>query len=183
MCAGIRDADNLGWKLAAVCSGRADPALLDTYQREREPHVRATIAMAIMMGRTVCISDPEAACARDAQMLAARAAGQAQDGAVSYPPIAAGAILAGSPGAGSYFPQFVADGARADDLLGTGPWLLAVDDPRLAKFVAQLAGWLAQFQAEAVLVRPDRHVFGTGTPTELAAAWSEVVAGQPENLA
>lgn len=175
MCAGIRDADNLGWKLAAVCSGRAAPALLDTYQLERDPHVRATIAMAIMMGRTVCISDPEAAKARDAQMLAARVAGQSPDGAPAYPPIVAGAILAGSPAAGSYFPQFVAEGTRADDLLGEGPWLIETEDARLGAFATELADWLAMHKAEAVLVRPDYHVFGTGTAAALKAAWTEVV--------
>lgn len=174
MCAGIRDADNLGWKLAAVTAGHADAALLDSYQLEREPHVRATIAMAIMMGRTVCISDPEAARARDAQMLAARAAGQSPDGALAYPPIAVGAILAGSPGAGSYFPQFVADGTRADDLLGDGPWLIEAGDARLTAFVAELAGWLTAHEAEAVLVRPDHHVFGTGSAADLKAAWDMV---------
>jgi 3-(3-hydroxy-phenyl)propionate hydroxylase len=33
---GIQDADNLGWKLAAVLAGRAPDALIDTYARERE---------------------------------------------------------------------------------------------------------------------------------------------------
>ena len=33
---GVQDADNLGWKLAAVIRGRAPDALLDTYARERE---------------------------------------------------------------------------------------------------------------------------------------------------
>jgi 2-polyprenyl-6-methoxyphenol hydroxylase-like FAD-dependent oxidoreductase len=33
----IEDAVNLGWKLAAVLKGRAAPALLDTYQAERQP--------------------------------------------------------------------------------------------------------------------------------------------------
>jgi 3-(3-hydroxy-phenyl)propionate hydroxylase len=32
---GIQDADNLGWKLAAVLEGAADPALIETYNRER----------------------------------------------------------------------------------------------------------------------------------------------------
>ncbi|MBM3676713.1 MAG: FAD-dependent oxidoreductase [Actinobacteria bacterium] len=32
---GVQDADNLGWKLAAVIEGRASPALLETYQLER----------------------------------------------------------------------------------------------------------------------------------------------------
>ncbi|MBD0844361.1 FAD-dependent monooxygenase [Streptomyces sp. TRM68416] len=34
---GMQDAANLGWKLAAVLQGRADDALLDTYQTERHP--------------------------------------------------------------------------------------------------------------------------------------------------
>ena len=33
---GVQDADNLGWKLAAVLQGRAPDALLDTYASERE---------------------------------------------------------------------------------------------------------------------------------------------------
>ncbi|MET9646524.1 FAD-dependent monooxygenase [Streptomyces syringium] len=37
MNAGMQDAANLGWKLAAVLAGRADDALLDTYQDERHP--------------------------------------------------------------------------------------------------------------------------------------------------
>jgi 3-(3-hydroxy-phenyl)propionate hydroxylase len=60
MCAGLRDAANLAWKLAAVLNG-ADATLLDTYQQEREPHVRATIELAIHMGRVVCTTDPAAA--------------------------------------------------------------------------------------------------------------------------
>ena len=37
MNTGMQDAFNLGWKLAAVVSGEADPALLDSYQAERHP--------------------------------------------------------------------------------------------------------------------------------------------------
>jgi 3-(3-hydroxy-phenyl)propionate hydroxylase len=33
--AGVADADNLGWKLAAVVKGQADPSLLDSYHDER----------------------------------------------------------------------------------------------------------------------------------------------------
>ncbi|MFI8852971.1 FAD-dependent monooxygenase [Streptomyces sp. NPDC053499] len=34
---GVQDAANLGWKLAAVATGRSGPALLDTYHTERHP--------------------------------------------------------------------------------------------------------------------------------------------------
>jgi 2-polyprenyl-6-methoxyphenol hydroxylase-like FAD-dependent oxidoreductase len=37
MNTGIQDAWNLGWKLALVCRGLADPALLDSYDAERRP--------------------------------------------------------------------------------------------------------------------------------------------------
>lgn len=37
MNAGIADAVNLSWKLAGVLNGWADPAILDTYQLERQP--------------------------------------------------------------------------------------------------------------------------------------------------
>ncbi|MFF8912687.1 FAD-dependent monooxygenase [Streptomyces sp. NPDC015032] len=37
MNSGLADADNLGWKLAAVLAGRASDALLDSYERERRP--------------------------------------------------------------------------------------------------------------------------------------------------
>lgn len=178
MCSGLRDAANLAWKLAAIVVDGASDRLLDSYQPEREPNLRATIAMAIMMGQTVCITDPAAAAARDAQMLAARAAGQSPDGNLSYPPIDSGMILAGTGGAGAYFPQFVGGEARLDDLLGKDAWLIdraALDEPRLAPFRGGLADWLADHGGDAVLVRPDRHVFGTGAAAQLQAAWREAL--------
>ncbi|GIF13337.1 FAD-dependent monooxygenase [Actinoplanes teichomyceticus] len=52
MNVGIQDAHNLGWKLAAVLTGRAGDALLDTYHEERHPvgaallaHTRAQTAL------------------------------------------------------------------------------------------------------------------------------------------
>ncbi len=43
---GIQDAHNLAWKLAYVLSGRADPALLDTYEAERAPVAALTVEQA-----------------------------------------------------------------------------------------------------------------------------------------
>jgi 3-(3-hydroxy-phenyl)propionate hydroxylase len=51
--AGLRDAHNLSWKLAAVVAGRAEEELLDSYPRERVPHVRATIRTAVLVGRAM----------------------------------------------------------------------------------------------------------------------------------
>ena len=51
MNSGIRDAQNLGWKLATVVAGEIGPRLLDTYQPERAPHARALVQLAVNMGR------------------------------------------------------------------------------------------------------------------------------------
>lgn len=51
MNSGIRDAHNLGWKLAEVVAGRLGPGVLDTYQSERAPHAWALIELAMTMGR------------------------------------------------------------------------------------------------------------------------------------
>jgi 3-(3-hydroxy-phenyl)propionate hydroxylase len=50
MCAGIRDAANLTWKVALVVQGRADDRLLSTYQAERLPYARRVIRMAMAIG-------------------------------------------------------------------------------------------------------------------------------------
>lgn len=71
MCSGIRDAANVAWKLDGVLRGVASPDLLDTYTSERLAHVQHAIGMSVELGKVICIADPEAAAARDAQMLAA----------------------------------------------------------------------------------------------------------------
>ncbi|ULR50676.1 FAD-dependent monooxygenase [Streptomyces deccanensis] len=43
MNTGLQDAANLGWKIAAVLGGHADPALLDSYEAERHPVGRAVL--------------------------------------------------------------------------------------------------------------------------------------------
>ena len=58
MCAGIRDAANLAWKLAVCVRQAAEPApdeelcerLLESYGSERRPHVREYIATAMRLG-------------------------------------------------------------------------------------------------------------------------------------
>ena len=179
MCSGLRDAANLAWKLAAVIRGEAADDLLDTYQPERGPNLRATIDMAIMMGRMVCTTSKWSAFVRDAKLALARALGKLPDGPPAYPPVADGAILRGSPLAGCYFPQAIADdGTRLDDALGPGEWLIArseLEQGTLARFRPQLEAWFAQARVAAVLVRPDRYIFGTGKPAILASGWKSVV--------
>ena len=65
MCAGIRDAWNLTWKLGMILDGKASASLLDSYQMERMPHVSQIIDLSIYLGKIICMPDPAEAEKRD----------------------------------------------------------------------------------------------------------------------
>ncbi|MBM6443860.1 MULTISPECIES: bifunctional 3-(3-hydroxy-phenyl)propionate/3-hydroxycinnamic acid hydroxylase [Pseudomonas] len=50
MNSGIRDAQNLGWKLVQVMKGILAPGILDTYESERRDHAWALIQLALNLG-------------------------------------------------------------------------------------------------------------------------------------
>jgi 3-(3-hydroxy-phenyl)propionate hydroxylase len=50
LCAGLRDAMNLSWKLAGVLSRDLPESVLGTYEVERKPHARALIKLAKLVG-------------------------------------------------------------------------------------------------------------------------------------
>ncbi|MGE4431193.1 MAG: bifunctional 3-(3-hydroxy-phenyl)propionate/3-hydroxycinnamic acid hydroxylase [Sphingobium sp.] len=132
MCSGIRDAVALAWRLPLALDGGGHPHLLDSYQAERDPHVRAITDAAIATGRVVCTLDPQMAAGRDAEMLAAKAAGAPMPD-ISSPPLRIVFGLPETARAGERFIQPVAgDGAegslRMDDVLGQGAWLIAGRD-------------------------------------------------------
>lgn len=191
MCSGIRDADNLAWKLQAVLRGHANAALLDTYQQEREPHVRQIIEGAIAMGRVVCVQDEQASAMRDQAMIAARAAKAVTAEPLPGLPGFSTGFIHKSPRAGELMPQTTtartSNGRRGklDDLLGDGFWLLTKQDTKAPNNVGcivigrdvtdetgRLDQWLEDTGALAALIRPDRYVFGTGAPGELCAVFA-----------
>jgi 3-(3-hydroxy-phenyl)propionate hydroxylase len=173
MCHGLRDVANLAWKMAAIIKDHASPEILATYQSERDPHVRGVIGAAVAAGRYICELDPAKAEARDAQMIA-RAAAQAGKQETAHdliPAIASGIILRGSEGAGERFIQPVLeDGRKLDDLTGGGWRMFTAQEATALPDNGAVAAWLAARGAEAVLIRPDHYVFGTGAPEILLAA-------------
>lgn len=64
MSAGVQDAVNLGWKLAAVIRGQSGPDLLDTYHSERHP-VGARVVMNTLAQRQLYLSGNEMQSVRD----------------------------------------------------------------------------------------------------------------------
>ena len=179
MCSGLRDAANLAWKLDRVIRGRSTPELLDTYQAEREPHVRQIVESAVGFGRLICTTDPDVAAARDRDMLAARAAGGGNVGGGGGPALPVGPLVAGL-GRPSLQPCVAQDDApevRLDDVVGQrfavllnsaqplGPGWADLDSVVLdAEHVPEVADVLAALGATAAVIRPDRYVLWAGSP-------------------
>jgi len=175
MCAAIRDVSNLAWKLNAVLRGRADDALLDTYESERSPHVQAFIDLAVKLGDIIQTTDPQAALERDAKFKA----GQPEIFQFPAPRLGPGVWQGEQAAVAQVFPQpTLADGRLLDSLLGLNfavlgedTVLAAVSDDTRERWQAQgvvtvparepeLKAWLDQQGVRAVLLRPDRYVLG-----------------------
>ena len=54
---------------------------------------------------------------------------------------------------------------------------ITLDDPRMTPFRERLAAWLASRGVEAVLVRPDRYIFGAGAPDRRTRAGARALDG------
>ncbi|MFF1604761.1 bifunctional 3-(3-hydroxy-phenyl)propionate/3-hydroxycinnamic acid hydroxylase [Streptomyces mirabilis] len=191
LCAGLRDAHNLTWKLAQVLQRGAHEGLLDTYERERKPHARHVIRVAVAVGWAMTGGQDRGAAFRRAVVgTACRIPGVTA--AVSRdlsPALTAGPLvrrrprLTGRVLAGTFGPQpwVRHDGRRVrlDDVLGDSFAVLTAVPPT-AQMTAvatalgapmirvddlgddgTLAGWLARGRADAVLLRPDRVVMDT----------------------
>lgn len=159
MCSGVRDAQNLAFKLDLVLRGVAGEDVLDTYQSEREPHVRAVIEKGIELGRMQTIRDPALAAVRDRRLLAQRAASVAPE-KIRFPGLGAGLFAARSlPGRGALSVQGrVTDGgrlARFDQVVGSGFALLADADNG-----ADVLGVLERSGTADALRRAGVHVVG-----------------------
>ena len=152
MCAGIRDAVNLAWKLDAVLGSDAGDGLLDTYQPEREPHVRAITDLAVALGGILQTTDPEVAAARDKGF---RAGGGGAPPEAALPPLGGDLWWGDGPGVGRPFPQpEVGD----DDRLGPG-WT-AVGPLASVSGIEALGGRAVDgADGPTSIVRPDRYTY------------------------
>ena len=94
LCAGIRDAFNIAWKLVQIKSHGADSKLLDSYEEERRPHVYEIIAHAKEFGLIIGEMDVERARKRDAELGALLVSGKMVTTRQSFIPDLRGGVLA-----------------------------------------------------------------------------------------
>jgi hypothetical protein len=196
MCAGLRDAINLAWKLDLVLGGHAAAQILATYDEERRPNANAAVDFSIELGKVICVPDAADAAARDGAMAAAF------DGSVSEAPdlpgIVSGVVQTGTTRAGELFPQGDVGGRLFDEVHGAGFRLVTVDarvgdlDRDLVDWFATIGGkvvdvggaspdlmrWFDAHEVRWALQRPDFHLFGTANDVSTATAMLAELRGR-----
>ena len=175
MCAGIRDASNLAWKLTMVLQNECADVLLDSYEQERRPHVREYITTAIALGKLINSLEREnvrsiALDGDKADLQMASIAPRLGSSDIVTEPFRLSRHI------GKLFDQLViTDGTRLDNCIGyqhvlisrCGPASVSVKPVNKKELnlsvcdQVALSAMLDQWQVEAVFVRPDRYVLAT----------------------
>lgn len=174
---GIRDAANLGWKLAAVVSGRAGDKLLDTYDMERRKHARAMIDLSTMVGRVISPTNRRVAGARDLLVRSASIVPTLKRYVLEMrfkpmPRYEHGAVVHANPGradspVGTLFIQPRVDTRDQQDVLlddVLGPWFAVLcwnNNPRKILGETAFANWKA-LGARFFALRPATQLHWTG---------------------
>lgn len=183
LCAGLRDAMNLSWKLAGVLHGSLPADALDSYQDERKPHARKMIGLALAVGHAMSAGGRIGNALRG--VVAPRAhlipglSARLLDSAT--PPLGRSALVdkpfALSRLAGRMCPNAVLPGGRLDTLAGTGFAVITTTAPdtsqreliagRHAVLIyaepgTALAEWLHSGRVRTAVVRPDFTVMRAG---------------------
>jgi 3-(3-hydroxy-phenyl)propionate hydroxylase len=198
MSAGVRDAANLCWKLAAVVAGSAPEELLDSYEAERKPHVVEVTRRAVLVGRVITERRPVLAALRNRTLRAlSRLPGVLTKGQKFWWIPAAryteGFFATGAgPAVGWQVPQpaVVHEGEikPLDDHLD-GRWALLhttalppgaqawqqIGAVTLRVTQPELVGWLRGRKADTVVLRPDGFIYA-------ASSSGRPLAGPPAGL-
>ena len=184
--AGVRDAFNLGWKLAWILQGRLRPELLASYHEERHAHAKAMIELADTFGAVLSQRNPLLAWARDRFFMAIRGIPKVRDYVLQMkfkpmPRFSKGIVRnSGAPGrdalVGRMFIQPNVERARGltqklDDVVGARFALLSWRCDALAGAPAELREQLARLGCDhyvAVRSRSMGNEAGSPMPAQIS---------------
>jgi 3-(3-hydroxy-phenyl)propionate hydroxylase len=192
---GFRDAMNLAWKLAGVSNGTLRESILDSYELERRPHVRGLVELSNALARaTALVSDDPDSYRTNLRL----------DSVWAHPRPTMNPGLHGDVDApvGTLAEQpRLATGELLDDVLGYR--LAVIGDSALLEAANVATGtvwrqwrtivvtdedpavraWLQRVGSKAVVVRPDRYIFGVadtvGDLDAVAAKLGPYLVDQP----
>ncbi|MGL4883310.1 MAG: bifunctional 3-(3-hydroxy-phenyl)propionate/3-hydroxycinnamic acid hydroxylase [Waterburya sp.] len=158
MCSGIRDAQNLCWKLDLVLRGLAPDKLLDTYQTERLPHVQEIVKLATRAFKIFKTRNPFLALVRNLMLRILRRNNRNfQNVGSDMPPLKHG-ILANSL-AGQMFiqPQVLKKTGQLvllDRILGNNFAILGLDTDWLDVITSESEAFLTNLALKLICVVP-----------------------------
>ncbi|SDM48049.1 bifunctional 3-(3-hydroxy-phenyl)propionate/3-hydroxycinnamic acid hydroxylase [Bacillus sp. OK048] len=177
LCAGLRDAANLTWKLKMVIQDGANSSLLDTYETERYQHVKEYIKMAVELGKIIATLDPV-----ESEKIHRKLLESPPSMEEPCPPLGEG--LHGelpSPAGNLFLQPRMDDGSLLDDNLGYR--FAVIGDPKVLEAVKEetkrrwesigvvvvsdpgieMNQWLKDQHLSAILLRPDRYLLGAAS--------------------
>lgn len=178
---GARDAQNLAWKLAAVLNG-APPALLDSYEVERRPHVTSMQNLAVRWGGVVQTANPLVGRIRDGVIGLLNGTGALsviREQVKPLPTYGKGdfgerpARIPPRRVVGSLFPQ----PDRIDLRLGNGWSVVAANDSvaeawraiGIQSVTLADSSWLRSNDCDWALLRPDKFVYAVGGVNDISS--------------
>ena len=133
MCAGLRDAVALSWRLLGILDGKLSRDVLDSYESERIEHAKHYIQFSRDLGDIICIADPDKAAERDARMMADLAARNHEPITGDLVKLGPGLWCEDTASAGELSPQGLVqfDGRtdRFDQAVGQGWMILSLGSP------------------------------------------------------
>ena len=193
MGAGLRDAMNLVWKIAGVRDGTLTADVLDSYERERKPHTRQLIRLALNVGRAMTGGGRLGNAARRLVLPRVRLLPGLRDKVVdsTTPPLRGSTLVYKSRLAGTLCPNPpLPGGQRLDGVVGAGFVFVtarpleesdeaALRGRAVATLVAdrgtELEKWLRRARVAAAIIRPDRTVMRAGRDPDALCAWTTTV--------
>jgi 3-(3-hydroxy-phenyl)propionate hydroxylase len=132
MCAGVRDAVAMAWRLNGILEGKFGIDVLDSYTSERIEHAKHYINFSQELGQIICIADEAVATARDDRMMADLAARNGTPVPTDICQLGHGAWCEDSAHAGELSVQGIVEAGgrcdRFDQVVGQGWVLLGYDD-------------------------------------------------------
>jgi 3-(3-hydroxy-phenyl)propionate hydroxylase len=182
LAAGLRDADNLTWKLVEVLTGRADADLLASYDTERRPHARAMVKKAVRVGWAMTGGQDRAAAVRRVALAAAVRSKHVREAMASTatPRLKTGAMQPAPRLRPSGIPAALRPGGLIPNPLvlardGTPVRLDAILDGRTAVLTARPPeSGLVELCHRHDLVLMRISASGTGAPADPNADWADV---------
>ena len=147
MCAGVRDAVAMAWRLNGILDGKFGLEALASYTSERIEHAKHYINFSQELGQIICIADEAVAEARDAKMIADLAARGGEPVPTDICQLGRGVWCEDSAHAGELSVQGLveSDGRRGrfDQVVGQGWMLIGHDADPLAALTPEQQAQLA----------------------------------------